>query len=63
MTWLPGLQDRDGWRLLEQSPDGTWTAWRAEGGGYVVSSGYTPTEPDLDDAVTRAALLSVFASP
>jgi hypothetical protein len=61
VTWLPGLQDREGWRLLEQSENGTWTAWRREGEGYAVTSGYTPTEPDLDDQVTQAVLRSIWA--
>lgn len=61
MTWaLPGLQDRDGWRLLERSESGTWTAWRREGSGYAVTSGYTPADPDLDDQVTRAVLRSML---
>lgn len=63
MTWLPGLQDRDGWRLLAQAPDDTWIAWRAEGAGYVIRSGYTPTAPDVDDSVTACVLVSILAPP
>lgn len=61
MIWLPGLQDREGWRLLEQAEDGTWMAWRREADVYAVTSGYTPTDPDLDDQVTQAVLLSLLA--
>jgi hypothetical protein len=49
--------------LLAQAPDDTWIAWRAEGAGYVIRSGYTPTAPDVDDSVTACVLVSILAPP
>lgn len=61
-TWaIPGLRDAEGWRLLEQAPDGTWTAWRREGDGWVTRTGYTPVGPDTNDPVTGAFAWSFIA--